>query len=107
MLGGNTEQKINYISRQSGKIAFVCYAEEMEKASRELPNCSVFDLGEKEDEAEQAKRLFALLRDADELGFDHIYAPLPSTEGMGMALYNRMIRAASHDVVDLTAAEKK
>ena len=57
--------------------------------------------------AEQAKRLFALLRDADELGFDHIYAPLPSTEGMGMALYNRMIRAASHDVVDLTAAEKK
>jgi L-threonylcarbamoyladenylate synthase len=107
LLEGNVQQKIDYISRQSGKIAFVCYAEELEHVSRELPLCSVFDLGEKANEAEQAKRLFALLRDADELGFDHIYAPLPSTEGMGMALYNRMIRAASHDVIVLTAAEEK
>ena len=107
LLEGSILQKCRYISGQNGKKAFICYREELMAAKKQLPECSLFDIGEKEDRSEQAKRLFALLRDIDQLSFDHIYAPLPSTDGMGMALYNRMIRAASHNVIDLDAAEKQ
>ena len=31
--------------------------------------------------------------------FDMIFAPLPSTDGIGLALYNRMIRAAAHKIL--------
>ena len=33
--------------------------------------------------------------------FDEIYAPLPSKDGIGLALYNRMIRAAAHHILVL------
>ena len=47
----------------------------------------------------QAKRLFHALRDADGTDAEIIYAHLPPMEGLGLALYNRMIRAAAHTVM--------
>ena len=38
---------------------------------------------------------------ADMEALSHIYAPLPRKSGIGLALYNRMIRAASHHIVRL------
>ena len=42
-----------------------------------------------------------ILRDADGRNFDAIYAPLPEQRGIGLALYNRMIRAAAHHIIRL------
>ncbi|MBQ8214012.1 MAG: translation factor SUA5, partial [Clostridia bacterium] len=46
----------------------------------------------------QAKRLFSALREADHTDAEIIYAHLPPLDGLGLALYNRMIRAAAHTV---------
>ena len=62
----------------------------------------LIDVGAKKDLATQAQRLFAALRDADKLDCDVIYAHLPTTDGMGLALYNRLIRAAAHTVRHIT-----
>ena len=61
----------------------------------------VIDIGSASDLAEQAKRLFAALREVDDLNTNIIYAPLPTQSGLGLALYNRMIRAAAHTVKKL------
>ena len=42
-----------------------------------------------------------ILRDTDKHSFSAIYAPLPKASGMGLALYNRMIRAAAHKIIRL------
>ena len=58
----------------------------------------MIDVGARDDLATQAQRLFGALREADGFGADIIYAHLPKQEGLGLALYNRLIRAAAHTV---------
>ncbi len=50
---------------------------------------------------EQAQRLFSLLRKADELGVDTVLVEMPSCEGMGLAVYNRLLRAAAFRIVEI------
>ena len=61
----------------------------------------MYKFGARGDEAAQAHLLFKLLRDADKENYDVIYAPLPEMTGIGLALYNRMIRAAAHNIIRL------
>ena len=39
---------------------------------------------------------FAALRQLDELGAKEVYARCPDKEGVGLAVYNRLIRAAAY-----------
>lgn len=50
------------------------------------------------DEA-RAAAFFAALRDADAAGVSHLYVRAPRTDGVGLAVYNRLIRAAGYDIV--------
>lgn len=50
---------------------------------------------------DQAKNLFSVLRKIDELGFEKAYFRCPSVEGVGLAVYNRLIRAAEFRIVEL------
>lgn len=81
-------------AQQNENCIILCYTEEL----TELKPTNVIDIGSKEDLTEQAKCLFAALRTADNINADIIYAHLPSLDGLGLALYNRMIRAAAHTV---------
>lgn len=47
-----------------------------------------------DDLAPAARRLFAALRDLDAAGCDHLYALLPPPAGLGLAIRDRLIRAA-------------
>ncbi len=47
----------------------------------------------------QAHRLFSLLREADERGADTVYVEMPSKQGIGLAVYNRLLRAAGFEIV--------
>ncbi len=47
----------------------------------------------------QAQRLFALLRKADDDGADKVLVEMPSRDGVGLAVYNRLLRAAGFKVV--------
>ncbi len=49
------------------------------------------------DEA-RAAAFFAALRDADAAHITHLYVRAPRTDGVGLAVYNRLIRAAGYDV---------
>ena len=51
------------------------------------------------DEA-RAAAFFAALREADAAGVQHLYVRAPRTDGVGLAVYNRLIRAAGYDVVN-------
>ncbi|MCL2077713.1 MAG: L-threonylcarbamoyladenylate synthase [Oscillospiraceae bacterium] len=49
-----------------------------------------------------AKILFAKLRELDEFGAKRIFVRLPKPEGIGLAVYNRLVRAAEFNVVRLS-----
>ena len=102
LLDGDREDAICYIlSDNLARVAVLCYSDDEAELREKLPNANIYVLGERCDEGEQAKHLFYLLREADKCKYDKIYAPLPGKEGMGLALYNRLIRAAAHTIIDL------
>ncbi len=90
-------------AQNAEKCAILCYHEELSTLRGER----LIDIGSKDNLSVQAQRLFAALRDADKLDCDIIYAHLPSKDGMGLALYNRLIRAAAHTVLHINAGNTK
>lgn len=51
--------------------------------------------------SEQAHWLFQRLRELDELDVKKVYVRAPSADGVGLAVYNRLIRAAGFEVIRL------
>ena len=49
----------------------------------------------------QAQRLFSLLRHADELGAKTVLVEMPDTGGVGLAVYNRLLRAAGFRIIEV------
>lgn len=100
LLRGGDEQFINYINRlyrRDPHIAAMCYDEDK---PRLLTPC--ITIGGMSDDKAQAQTLFDALRAVDELpGVKTVYAHCPEASGVGMALYNRLIRAAAFKVIDL------
>ncbi len=99
LLDGDEDCVLSFLrhAQNAEKCVILCYREE----SGSLRNERLIDIGEQYDTAEQAHRLFAALRDADTMDADIIYAHLPPKDGMGLALYNRLIRAAAHTVLQV------
>ena len=60
-----------------------------------------FTYGRRDDAETQAKNLFYCLRHADECGAKVLYTACPSAEGVGLAVYNRLLRAAAFEVISL------
>ena len=104
LLDGDTEACIAYLKRQNDeRMAFICYTEDAARYREVFADACIFDFGSREDEGAQAHRLFYILREADKQNFSCIYAPTPRKEGIGLALYNRMIRASAYRIVALTS----
>ena len=59
------------------------------------------EYGKNHDGVTQAHHLFTALRDLDKHGAQVVYARCPEQDGVSMAVYNRLIRAAAFRVVDL------
>lgn len=57
--------------------------------------------GKENDDLSQAQELFDALRKLDKMGAQKVYARVPSKDGVGMAVYNRLIRAAAFNVINL------
>ena len=49
----------------------------------------------------QASELFSALRKIDDLNVNIVYARCPKKSGVGLAVYNRLIRAAGFEVIKL------
>lgn len=74
-------------------ITALCFDGENEKLS-----CNSVTYGDENDGFSQSARLFDALRELDELGATKVYARCPNTKGMGLAVYNRLIRAAGFKI---------
>ena len=86
---------LDYVnSRVEKGTAALCYDEDIE--SLRLPYISI---GGQQDSSAHAHRLFAALREADDRGFERVYAHCPETDGLELAVYNRMIRASGFCII--------
>ena len=104
LLDGTKEQISEYIRQNSegnNKIAVITYEDDADYISSTLSSVDIYKFGARGNETEQAHLLFKLLRDTDKMNYSVIYAPLPHMNGIGLALYNRMIRAAAHNIIRL------
>ena len=73
------------------KSCVLCFTEHADV----LRDCDPHDLGSRNDQAQVAHRLFELLRRLDEEGMEEIYSEVIPPEGMGLAVMNRLGRAAA------------
>lgn len=99
LLKGKDADVLAYLKgeAQAQKCAILCYNEECDL----LAGSTLFPIGNKNDLATQAHRLFSALREADGSDAEIIYAHLPPQNGLGLALYNRLIRAAAHTIKEV------
>lgn len=101
LLHGEFSHILSYLTAQGEQIAVLAYDEDVAMLRQALPNIDIYAFGAKENLNTQAHVLFHLLREIDKRGYRKIFAPLPRKDGIGLALYNRMIRAAAHQIIDL------
>ena len=102
LLEGDCRTCVEYIKKEGiSAIGIIAYDEDVPFFRSAFPNAKIYAFGKREDELTQAHELFKILRLLDKESLVQIYAPLPRKSGIGLALYNRMIRAASHSIVRL------
>ena len=82
--------------RQAGKKSCaLCFTEHMGA----LAGCDPHDIGSISDEAQVAHRLFDILRRLDQEGMETIYSEVIPPEGVGLAVMNRLGRAAAFRIL--------
>lgn len=102
ILVGDEERIVTFLSDKEN-FGMICYDED--KKLRSFKNA--FSLGKADDPSEQAARLFDILRYFDTVnGVKKIYARMPQKDGVGLAVYNRLLKAAGFNIIDLDKEQK-
>lgn len=96
LLEGSREAFLRYVNSHRQNAGALCYAGD--EAELQVPAVCC---GGEGDSASQAHELFDALRRLDGLGVSTVYARCPGTSGVGLAVYNRLIRAAGFEVLKL------
>lgn len=96
LVKGDFDRFKEYISSQKDEniIALVFDGEENSLPIKAIP------YGDEKNSLSQAQNIFAALREVDELGASRAYVRYPIREGVGLAVYNRLIRAAAFEVIE-------
>lgn len=82
-----------FLCESEENITALCFDGESENLS-----CKCVTYGNENDGFSQSARLFDALRELDKIGAKKVYARCPNTKGMGLAVYNRLIRAAGFKI---------
>lgn len=97
IIDGNSQKYIQYVNEhQSEHVYALCFDSDIEGL-----NVPYISYGDENDSAGQAARLFDALRTLDSCGCKTCFARMPKIEGVGLAVYNRLIRAAAFEVIKL------
>ena len=97
LIRADDEAYIQYVNERSDEnTAALCYDEDAAKLT-----VKAYTYGAKDDYEAQSNRLFDVLRTIDDDGVKTIYGRCPDTTGLAMAVYNRLIRAAGFEVIEL------
>lgn len=98
LVRGDMNSRTAFFAEQAKRGGIIiCYDEQLPQIGGEA-----ISLGSEKDLLSQGHLLFSALRRADAMPGDRIFANMPPVEdggGLGLALYNRLIRAAAHTVV--------
>lgn len=99
LLDGDSQKVLRFCcERAKDKDAlFLCFNEETDAIGKDF----CLPVGPRDDLRTQARNLFSSLRKADTTDAKIIYGHLPPKTGLGLALYNRMIRAAAHTIQEI------
>lgn len=84
-----------FVNKQENAVA-VCFEEEAEAIT--LPKLIY---GSKQDKPALAHSCFSVLREVDSFGAESVFIHAPEKDGVGLAVYNRLIRAAAFKVIKL------
>ena len=98
---GRVTDKIKSLTKEAHKagrrVGIICSDESRREYEAEFVAC----LGKRDDEEEIARNLFEKLREFDENETDIIYSECFDAPGLGLAVMNRMLKAAGHKVIDV------
>jgi L-threonylcarbamoyladenylate synthase len=89
------EERVNFYKRERRKVGVLATDETANKYTADV----VKSLGSRSDLASIAKNLFRLLREFDVEDVDVIIAEGVSSEGLGLAVMNRLRKAAGYKIV--------
>jgi len=96
VIAGDADKSARYIldhcDEHSGVICFHEYLEQ-------FSHLTVYDLGHREDKAEQAHAVFDALRAFDSTSVTQIFAQCPDSSGLGLAVENRLKKASGFHVI--------
>ena len=84
-----------HAASEGHRTCVMCFTEHVAA----LADCRPHDIGSKDDPTEVAHRLFATLRGLDEEKMDVIFSEVVPPEGVGLAVMNRLGRAAAFRTV--------
>ena len=98
ILKGSLAQFADHVKKAADQPGVWCLCFDGEEKLLPVP-CVTY--GIKGDGVSQAHELFRSLRELDEKGAQTVYARCPELDGVSMAVYNRLIRAAAFRVVEL------
>ena len=97
ILVGSEEMVERFLSDKTD-FAVICYSGDKKLQK----NKNVLILGDENDSQEQASKLFSCLRECDkDKSIKNIYARMPKKNGVGLAVYNRLIKAAGFKITEL------
>lgn len=95
LLDGSDREIFDYVNSYNGSCAFLSLSGDEAYLNENIKKVSI---GNKGEPLSQAQRIFSALREADELECDIIFSRLPGRDGVELALFNRLIRAAAHNI---------
>lgn len=94
LVEGESEVYSDFVNKTENCVA-VCFEND---SGIKIPSIVY---GNANDEATLAKNIFAVLRQLDAKAYKTAYVHAPSKTGIGLAVYNRLIRAAGFKVIEL------
>ncbi len=98
ILKGSLDAVSNYVSAHYEKgTAVLCF--DGEEGAFRADICLSY--GKNGDSASQARLLFARLRELDRSDIKRIYARAPESEGVGLAVFNRLSKAAGNTIIEV------
>ena len=97
LIRSSDDNYINFVNERAGDtVGALCYDEDIDRL-----NVKCVSYGKKSDYAMQAAMLFDALRQLDNTDLETVYGRCPETAGLAMAVYNRLIRSAGFEVIEL------
>ncbi len=93
LVEAESDEFCHFVNSKENSAA-ICFEEDAPKISSQT-----LSIGASDNEEEQARLIFDMLRESDKLGVGTVYVHAPKKSGIGLAVYNRLIRAAGFKVI--------